>query len=40
MLHQSLATIRTNSSIKNETIIGGDGAITAIPASAASAVKA
>jgi chitinase len=35
-LRQSLATIRANSSLKGEMIIGGDGVITALPAPAAS----
>jgi chitinase len=35
-LRQSLATIRANSSLKGEVIIGGDGVITALPAPAAS----
>ncbi|MCW1959417.1 MAG: glycoside hydrolase family 18 protein, partial [Mycobacterium sp.] len=32
-LHQSLATIRAQSTLKGEVIIGGDGAIGALPAS-------
>ena len=31
MLHQNLATVRAQSALKGEVIIGGDGVITPLP---------